>query len=56
MPGPRKEPKLSTTLFLLSLFGLFQLVAGLFVLTLTYGVVVIIFRYAFGVELWNPFR
>lgn len=56
MPGPTKEPKLPTTLFLLSLFGLVQLLAGLFVLTLMYGVVVIIFRYAFGVELWNPFR
>jgi hypothetical protein len=25
-------------------------------LTLLYGVIVIIFRSAFGVELWNPFR
>ncbi len=32
------------------------LAAGLFALTLMYGVVVIIFRYAFGVELWNPFH
>ena len=56
MPGPPKEPKLSRLLFQLGLFGLFQLIAGLFVLTLMYGVVVIIFRYAFGVELWNPFR
>jgi hypothetical protein len=23
---------------------------------LLYGIVVIIFRYAFGVELWNPFH
>ena len=56
MPEPAKEPKLSTTLFVLGPFGLFQVVAGLFVLTLMYGVVVIIFRYAFGVELWNPFH
>jgi hypothetical protein len=56
MPKPANEAKLSTTLFLLGLFGLFQLIAGLFALTLLYGVVVIIFRYAFGVELWNPFR
>ncbi len=27
----------------------------IFLLLLVYGVVVIIFRYAFGVELWNPF-
>jgi hypothetical protein len=40
----------------LGLFGLGQLIVGVFVLTLMYGVVVIIFRYAFGVELWNPFR
>jgi hypothetical protein len=29
---------------------------GLLMLTLMYGDVVIIFRYAFHVELWNPFR
>jgi hypothetical protein len=56
MPEPAKEPKLASTLFMLGLFGFFQLIAGLFALTLMYGVVVIIFRYAFGVELWNPFR
>jgi hypothetical protein len=28
----------------------------LFSITLIYGVVIIIFRYAFGVELWNPFH
>jgi hypothetical protein len=28
----------------------------LFGALMTYGVVVIIFRYAFGVELWNPFH
>jgi hypothetical protein len=56
MPEPAKEPRLWPTLFMFGLVGLFQLVAGLFALTLMYGVVVIIFRYAFGVELWNPFR
>jgi hypothetical protein len=55
-PEPQNEPKLSTVLFGLGLFGLGQLIVGVFVLTLMYGVVVIIFRYAFGVELWNPFR
>ena len=30
--------------------------AWIFALVLFYGVVVIIFRYAFGVELWNPFE
>ena len=33
--------------------------AGLFFmalyLLLFYGVIVIVFRYAFGIELWNPF-
>jgi hypothetical protein len=52
----KPEPKLSTTLFVLGFFLLLRLIAGLFVLTLIYGVIVIIFRYAFGVELWNPFR
>jgi hypothetical protein len=56
MPEPAKETKLSTILIGLGLFGVAQLIGGLFVLTLMYGVVVIIFRYAFGVELWNPFR
>lgn len=56
MPEPAKETKLWTILITLGLFGLVQFVASLFFLTLLYGVVVIIFRYAFGVELWNPFR
>ncbi len=56
MPEPAKETKLSTIFVTLGLIGLVQFAAGLFVLTLLYGVVVIIFRYAFGVELWNPFR
>jgi hypothetical protein len=56
MPQPTDGPELSTTLFVLTLFFVLRLIAGLFVLTLMYGVVVIIFRYAFGVELWNPFR
>jgi hypothetical protein len=30
--------------------------AGAFMPCLVYGVLVIIFRYAFHVELWNPFR
>ena len=25
-------------------------------MTVAYGIVVIVFRYAFGVELWNPFH
>ena len=56
MTEPAKDTKLSTILIGLGLLGLVQLIAGLFFLTLAYGVVVIIFRYAFGVELWNPFR
>jgi len=42
--------------FLLAIMGLFQLACGVLVLSLMYGVVVIIFRYAFHVELWNPFH
>ena len=56
VPEAAKDSELPMLLFKLGLFGLAQLIAGLFVLTLMYGVVVIIFRYAFGVELWNPFR
>jgi hypothetical protein len=32
------------------------LAGGVLSIFLIYGVVVIIFRYAFGVELWNPFH
>jgi hypothetical protein len=32
-----------------------QAAFGIFSLLVMYGIVVIIFRYAFGVELWNPF-
>ncbi len=32
-----------------------QAALGIFSLLIMYGVVVLIFRYAFGVELWNPF-
>jgi len=34
---------------------LVQAALGIFTLLIMYGVVVLIFRYAFGVELWNPF-
>jgi hypothetical protein len=43
------------TLFAIVAFWLINAGAGLLFLTLAYGVVVIIFRYAFGVHLWNPF-
>jgi hypothetical protein len=56
MPQHENKPKVSTLLLLFGMLGLGQLVVGLFVLTLLYGVVVIIFRHAFGVELWNPFH
>ena len=56
MPEPAKEPKLWPALFMLGLLELPQLIGGLFVLTLMYGLVVIICRYAFAVELWSPFR
>jgi hypothetical protein len=59
MPEVEKKDDKVNVVGLLAFFGamgLVQLAAGLFVLTLMYGVVVIIFRYAFQVELWNPFR
>lgn len=52
----KDERELVRSLIGLGLIGLVQLVFGIFALTLMYGVVVIIFRYAFGVELWNPFH
>lgn len=52
----RREEGLTKPLVFLGFVGLVQFVAGLFALTLCYGVVVLIFRYAFHVELWNPFR
>ena len=52
----KQEESLVKPLAILALGGLFQAVAGAFMLCLVYGVLVIIFRYAFHVELWNPFR
>ena len=52
----KREESLAKPIAFLAVAGLFQMAAGLFALTLMYSVVVIIFRYAFGVELWNPFR
>ncbi|SDK42527.1 hypothetical protein [Bradyrhizobium ottawaense] len=53
---PKDELKVGRAVAFLGFVGLVQAAAGLFCLTLMYGVVVIIFRYAFHVELWNPFR
>ena len=39
----------------LALSAPFMLLAWLFGITILYGIVVIIFRYAFDVHLWNPF-
>jgi hypothetical protein len=59
MPELEKKDDKVNVVGLLAFFGvmgLFQLAAGLFMLALMYGVVVIIFRMAFHVELWNPFH
>jgi hypothetical protein len=53
---PKEDVKLGRSLVFLGIAGLFQMVAGAFVLCLMYGIVVIIFRAAFHVELWNPFQ
>jgi hypothetical protein len=37
------------------LLGLLRALRFIFVLLLLYGVIVIIFKYAFDVHLWNPF-
>ena len=51
----KREESLAKPIAFLAVAGLFQMATGLFGLCLAYGVVVIIFRYAFHVELWNPF-
>jgi hypothetical protein len=56
MAGETKQRSLIGGLFLLAVMGVFQLAGGVLMLSLMYGVVVIIFRYAFHVELWNPFH
>jgi hypothetical protein len=56
MADETKQKSLIGGLFLLAIMGLFQLAGSVLVLSLMYGVVVIIFRYAFHVELWNPFH
>jgi hypothetical protein len=59
MPEVEKKDDKVNFVGLLAFFGaigLVQLAASMLALTLMYGVVVIIFRYAFHVELWNPFR
>ncbi len=53
---PKNEVKVGWALAFLGFFGLIQMAGGLLMLTLMYGGVVIIFRYAFHVELWNPLR
>ena len=56
MEEKKEELKIGRTVAFLGFIGLIQMVAGAFALTLIYGVIVIIFRAAFHVELWNPFR
>jgi hypothetical protein len=53
---PKTEVKVGRAIAFLGFFGLMQMAGGLLMLTMMYGIVVIIFRYAFHVELWNPFR
>jgi hypothetical protein len=48
--------KVAWTIVGMIMFAAMWLTVALFMLTLIYGVIVIIFRYAFGVELWNPFH
>lgn len=57
MTGDTKpKDQIGRSLFILAIMGLFQFASGALVLLLMYGVVVIVFRYAFHVELWNPFH
>jgi hypothetical protein len=51
----KRATSLSWPLAAFAVFTTFRLAVGLFVLLLFYGVAVLIFRHAFGVELPNPF-
>jgi hypothetical protein len=42
-------------LFGLAFWGTLRLVLGIGVVLVVYGIVVVIFKYPFGVHLWNPF-
>ncbi len=62
-PDPKAKPADSgvvgnviSVLFLGLLFLAFQLAAGVIMLSLMYGVVLLVFRHAFGVELPNPYN
>jgi hypothetical protein len=54
MSQPKQSDGVST-FFAIVVLWLINAGGSLLFLTLAYGVVVIIFRYAFGVHLWNPF-
>lgn len=55
-PAPRETESIVGSLVLLAIAGIAQLIGGLIVLTIVYGVALLIFRHAFGVELPNPFN
>jgi hypothetical protein len=55
-PKPATEDSIAGTLFLLAVAGIGQLIGGIVVLLIMYGLVLLIFRHAFGVELPNPFN
>jgi hypothetical protein len=53
--GPRRDGS-SLIVGGLLIAGLVQIAVGVFALLLMYGIAVLIFRHAFGVELPNPFH
>ena len=55
-PAMAEEPKFPDMLSTFVVVWAIRLTVGLFVLTLLYSPIFIIFRYVFGVELWSPFR
>ena len=52
---PSGHSELVRPLAAFALMGMAQLVFSAFFLLFVYGIVVIVFRQAFGVQLWNPF-
>jgi hypothetical protein len=53
--GLRRPITAPIILFGLAFWGTLRLVLGIGAVLVVYGIVVVIFKYAFGVHLWNPF-
>jgi hypothetical protein len=55
-PEMAEKPKLSEMLSSFAIVWAIRLIVALFALTFLCGVIVIILRYVFRIEIWNPFH